>query len=298
MIECVPNVSEGRRADIVDELTSILYAAPGVRLLHRTSDPSHNRSVFTFVGERRPIGDAAFALVEAALARIDLRVHRGEHPRIGAVDVIPFIPLAGSEMRDCIEVARETGARIGEALGVPVYLYEEAATHPERRHLEVIRRGGFEGLSARMKQPEWTPDFGPSAPHPRGGAVAVGARQILVAYNVNLNTDRLDIARDIARVVRASGGGLPFVKALGVRLAHRSVVQVSMNLTNFARTSVADAFARVRDEASKRHVQVLDSEIVGLIPAAALSGTAPEALQLRGFTTDQILEERLKAAGN
>jgi len=296
LIECVPNVSEGRSIEVVDDLAAIVSAAPGVRLLDRTSDPSHNRSVLTFAGDPAAVGAAAYALADGAVRRIDLRRHRGEHPRIGALDVVPFVPLEGTPMAECVRVARDTAARIGAELSVPVYLYEDAALRADRRNLEIIRRGGLEGLASRMDRPEWAPDYGPGRLHPSAGAVVVGARQILIAYNINLATGRLDVAKSIARSVRTSGGGLPFVKALGLTIGHRDggIVQVSMNLTNHLRTSLADVFARVKDEAARYGVEILDSEIVGLAPADAFRGTTPDALHLKGFTSDRILEERLR----
>jgi glutamate formiminotransferase len=230
-----------------------------------------------------------------AVHTIDLRTHRGEHPRIGAVDVVPFIPLGGTTMAECVELAREVGQAIAERLKVPVYLYEEAASRDARRRLEDIRRGQFEGLSSKMTEPEWAPDFGPAAPHPTAGATVVGARRALIAFNVNLATDRLETARRIAAAVRASSGGLPSVKALGLALPDRHIVQVSMNLTNFEQTPIEVVFERVAAEAAKAGVAVLESEIVGLIPEAALSGTTASDLQLRGFSEDRILERRLGA---
>lgn len=294
MIESVPNVSEGRRASIMDEIAATVQRTRGVALLDASGDPSHNRSVFTMAGEARPVSEAIVALTAIAVARIDLRQHRGAHPRIGAVDVIPFIPLDGSTMADCVALAREVGRAIAERFGMPVFLYEEAATRPERRRLEHIRAGQFEGLAAKMRQAEWAPDFGPTTPHPSAGATVVGARQPLIAFNINLDSDRVDIARQIARAVRESSGGLPCVKALGLELAHRGTAQVSMNLTNFARTSIQEVFDAVTREARARGVGVLESELIGLVPAAAMRDTSPEHLRLTGFTSEQILEERLR----
>jgi glutamate formiminotransferase len=224
-----------------------------------------------------------------------MRVHRGVHPRIGAVDVVPFIPLEGATLDDCVAVARRVGARVADEFDLPVYMYEAAATRPERRNLENVRRGQFEGLVAKMALAEWAPDFGPRHLHPTAGAAIVGARHPLIAFNVNLATDRLDIATRIAAVVRQSSGGLPAVKAMGVRLADRGIVQVSMNLTNYQITPVQQAFAAVHAEAARAGIEVVESELIGLIPAAALAGTTPEALRLRGFTADRILENRLAA---
>lgn len=295
LIECVPNVSEGRRLDVVARLAGGLQRVPGVRLLDVSSDPSHNRSVFTIAGDGTAIQAAVVALFEVAVAAIDLRIHRGEHPRIGAVDVVPVVPLEGSTMAECIAIARALGRTVAEQFGVPVFLYAFAATRADRARLEDIRRGQFESLTGKLMRPEWQPDFGPSAPHPTAGAVAIGARRPLIAFNVNLESDRLEVARRIAARVRERGGGLPSVKALGLPLRHRGIVQVSMNLTDHEVTSVGAAFDRVAAEAEREGVGVLDSELVGLIPAAALTGTTPDHLKLRNFSEHQILEVRLRA---
>jgi len=246
VIECVPNISEGRRLEVVASIAEVIEGVPGVRLLDYSSDPSHNRSVFTFAGHGAAVSQAVLAVVERAVAAIDLRTHHGEHPRIGAVDVVPFVPIEGVTMGDCVALAKAVGAAIAERFSVPVYLYEEAATDPARRNLEDIRRGGFEGLSAKMASPGWAPDFGARVPHPSAGATAVGARMPLIAYNVNLATDRLEVARQIAATIRASSGGYPHVKALGLRLEHRGIVQVSINLTNYQQTPIARVFERVK----------------------------------------------------
>ena len=297
LIECVPNVSEGRRADVIDALAEAVTSVEGVRLLDRSSDPTHNRSVFTFAGEADPLQAAVLALFGAAIASIDLRSHAGAHPRLGAVDVVPFIPLSGSTMEGCVALAKATAADVAERFGLPVYLYEEAATSEARRNLADIRRGEFEGLAAKMALQEWAPDFGPLRPHSTAGATVIGARAPLIAFNVNLATDRLEIANAIAVAVRHSSGGLPSVKAMGVALEHRGVAQVSMNLTNFTVTSIARAFDAVKQEAERRGTSVLESEIVGLVPEAALPPSPEESLQLTGFRTDQILERRLAASG-
>jgi glutamate formiminotransferase len=294
LIESVPNVSEGRRRDVIESMARAIRAVNGVRLLDSSSDPSHNRSVFTLVGDRSSVEAAIMALFDRAVADLDLRTHRGEHPRIGVVDVVPFVPLEAATMADCVALARKVGAAVADRFRVPVYLYEEAAADPARRRLEDIRRGGFEGLAARMASPGWAPDFGPSAPHPSAGASAVGARMPLVAYNVNLDTDRLDVAKAIAAAIRESGGGLRFVKALGLRLDARGIVQVSMNLTNYEATPIHRVFDAVKREASRHGVHVLESEIVGLVPSAALSAAAAHDLQLVGFTPDKVLENRLR----
>jgi glutamate formiminotransferase len=295
IIECIPNVSEGRRLDVVALMADAIRLTAGVRLLNHSSDPSHNRSVFTFVGDAAAVEAAALTLFQLAIATIDLRTHRGVHPRIGAVDVVPFVPIADVTMADCVEVARRVGRTAGARFAVPIYLYEEAASQPARRHLETIRRGQFEGLAAKMATAGWEPDFGPIVPHPTAGASVVGARMPLIAYNINLNTDQLDIAKAIAAAVRFSSGGLPFVKAMGVMLAHKGIAQVSMNLTNYEQTPIERVFDAVEREAARQGVAVLESELIGLIPAAALASTTPEHLRLTGFRSDQILENRLRS---
>ena len=293
LIEAVPNVSEGRRRDVIDALAAAVAGVPGATLLDISSDAAHNRTVLTLVGDAASLKIALLELYAAALARIDLRAHSGVHPRIGAVDVAPFVPLDGAGMPACVALAREVGEAVAGRFDLPVFLYEQAARTPDRRRLELIRRGGFENLSARLRRPEWRPDFGPAAPHPTGGATAIGARRLLVAFNVNLNTGDLDVARRIARAVRASDGGLDAVKALGVRTARPDVVQVSMNLVDLERTPLHEAFEAVRGEAARHGVEVRNSEVVGLVPAAALLPAAARALRLDRFTMRGVLEHRL-----
>jgi glutamate formiminotransferase len=280
-IACVPNVSEGRRRAVIDALAAAIGTVPGVSLLDYSADVSHNRSVFTFIGHAAAIEQAVVALYEQAVAGIDLRTHRGVHPRMGAVDVVPFIPIGDETMATCVSVSRRVGAVVSSRFQIPVYLYEESAARPERRNLEAIRRGGFERLAARMALPAWEPDFGPLTPHPTAGASAIGARPPLIAFNVNLATDRVDVASAIARAVRQSSGGLPFVKAMGVHLAERGIVQVSMNLTNYQRTSVRRAFEAVKAEADHRGIGILESEVIGAVPPDAVSESELAALRLR-----------------
>ena len=294
LIESIPNVSEGRRPEVVAAMADAIRAVDGVRLLDHSSDASHNRSVFTMAGDAAGVERAVLALMARAVADIDLRTHRGEHPRLGAVDVVPFVPIEGATMADCVALAKKTGAAIAERFGVPVYLYEEASSNPARKNLEDIRRGEFEGLAAKMATPGWTPDFGPAAPHPSAGAVVVGARMPLIAYNINLATDRLDVARKIAAAIRQSSGGYRFVKAMGIALADRGIVQVSMNLTNYEKTPIFRVFETVKREAARYGVSVLESEIVGLVPSAALAGAAEFYLQLEGFKGEQVLETKLR----
>jgi glutamate formiminotransferase len=295
VIECIPNISEGRRQDVLDACADAIRAA-GVHLLDVKPDANHNRTVYTFAGERNQVQAAVLALYGAALPAIDLRQHSGEHPRLGAVDVVPFVPIEGVTMAECVALAQETGAAIAAQYGVPVFLYEDAAATPARRNLEDIRRGEFEGLAAKMRTPEWRPDFGPAEPHASGGASVVGARMPLIAYNINLATDRLDVAKKIAAAVRQSSGGLRYVKAMGIALADRGIVQVSMNLTNFEKTPVFRVFEIVKREAARYGVGVLESEIIGLIPSAALTASAAWYLQLERFGDEQILETKLRQA--
>ena len=294
VIECVPNVSEGRRSEIVAAMAEKLRGVDGIRLLDYSSDASHNRSVFTFAGDAVGVERAVLALVERAVADIDLRSHRGEHPRMGAVDVVPFVPIEGVTMADCVALARKVGAEIARRFNVPVYLYEEASNNAARKNLEDIRRGEFEGLAAKMASEGWRPDFGPAVPHPSAGATVVGARMPLIAYNINLATDRLDVAKKIAAAIRHSSGGYRFVKAMGILLEERGIVQVSMNLTNYEKTPIFRVFETVKREAERYGVQVLESEIVGLVPSAALNAAAEFYLQIEGFKADQVLENRLR----
>lgn len=296
LIECVPNVSEGRRQDVVGRLADAIRGIRSVRLLDFSSDSSHNRSVFTLVGDASGAEAAILALFERALAEIDLRSHKGEHPRMGAVDVVPFIPIEGVTMADCVALARKVGAAVAERFGIPVYLYEEASNNPARKNLEDIRRGEFEGLTQKMATDGWAPDFGLRAPHPTAGASVVGARMALVAYNINLATDRLDVAKKIAAAIRHSSGGYRFVKAAGFTLKDRGIVQVSMNLTNYEKTPIFRVFETVKREADRYGVRILESEIVGLVPSAALLGAAEYYLQIEGFKTDQVLENKLRQA--
>jgi glutamate formiminotransferase / 5-formyltetrahydrofolate cyclo-ligase len=296
VIECVPNISEGRRGDVVAAIVEAVAATEGVSVLDVSSDTSHNRSVLTLAGDAAPLRAAVLALFGEALRHIDLRQHAGEHPRLGAVDVVPFVPIEGATMETCAELARSTAAAVAERHGVPVYLYEEAATSLARRNLEAIRRGEFEGLAEKMRHPEWAPDYGPTTPHPSAGAAVIGARMPLIAFNINLATDRLDVAKKIASAIRHSSGGLRFVKAMGVALAERGIVQVSMNLTNYEKTPIFRVFELVKREAARYGVTVLESEIVGLVPSAALVGAAEWYLQMAGFTGDQVLEQKLRQA--
>jgi glutamate formiminotransferase / 5-formyltetrahydrofolate cyclo-ligase len=295
VIECVPNVSEGRRQDVLTQLADSLRAVPGMRVLDVQSDPTHNRSVFTLAGDAAAMAAGIPALFEGAIAAIDLKTHRGEHPRMGAVDVTPFIPIDGVTMAECVALAKSVAQDVASRFSLPVYLYEEASANPERKNLEDIRRGEFEGLAAKMAKPGWAPDFGPAAPHPTAGASVIGARMPLIAYNINLNTNRLDVAKKIASAIRMSSGGLRYVKAMGIPLEDRGIVQVSMNLTNYEKTPIFRVFDLVKREAERYGVSILESEIVGLVPAAALRQSVEYYLQLEGFSADQVLENKLRS---
>lgn len=296
IVECVPNFSEGRNVEAIRAIAAAAAAVPGVKVLDLTSDPDHNRSVLTFVGEPAAVRDAAVALVGAALPRIDLRRHRGQHPRLGAVDVIPFIPIRDIDAKECVALAREAGAAIADRFGIPVYLYEDAAASEERRNLSNIRKGEFEGLAEKMKNPEWKPDFGPGAPHETAGAVVVGARMPLIAYNVNLGTADLAVADRIAKSIRHIGGGFRYCKAMAVDLKDRGIVQVSINMTNYKKTPLFRVFECVKSEAARWGVNVVGSEIVGLTPAEALYEAAEFYLRIEKFSPDLVLETKLMKA--
>jgi glutamate formiminotransferase len=293
IIECVPNVSEGRDRGAIEEMAAAVRSVPGLRLLNVSSDGSHKRSVFTFVGDADAVRAGVLALFESALPRIDLRTHRGEHPRMGAVDVVPFIPIRGSTLEGCVALSREVGAEIAQRFGVPVYLYEDSASAEGRRNLADIRKGQYEGFAEKMKDPRWKPDFGPAEPHPSAGVVAVGARAFLIAYNINLGTSDISIAERIAKAIRHQSGGFRYVKAMGVALADRGIVQVSINMTNFKKTPLHRVFECVRSEAARHGVAVVGSEIVGLTPAEALYMAAEHYLRLEGFSAEQVLETKL-----
>jgi glutamate formiminotransferase len=293
IVECVPNFSEGRRPEVLDAIVAAMMSAPDVYLLDREMDEDHNRAVVTIAGSPETIGQAAFKGVEAAMELIDLTKHQGAHPRIGATDVIPFVPVRGVTLEDCVRIARSLGQQIASNLGIPVYLYEAAAMRPDRVQLENIRRGQFEVLRTEMSNnPDRTPDFGVAKIHPSAGATVVGARKPLIAYNINLNAD-VAIAKEIARSVRSSGGGLPCVKAMGLPLKERALAQVSMNLTDYEQTSLATVFDTVRRRAESMGVTIAGSEIVGLIPQKALDQAAEYFLQVNNFRPGLVLENRL-----
>jgi glutamate formiminotransferase len=293
IIECVPNVSEGRDAARVGEIAAAVRAVTGVRLLDVSSDTSHNRSVLTMVGDAAAIRAGVLALFDAAVPRIDLRTHRGEHPRMGAVDVVPFIPIRGASVEECVALSREVGAEVAGRFGIPVYLYEDSASSEARRNLAEIRKGQFEGFAAKMQDPAWKPDYGPAQPHASAGVVAIGARAFLIAYNVNLGTSDIAIADRIARAIRHVGGGFRYCKAMGVALADRGIVQVSINMTNFRKTPLHRVFECVRSEAERHGVAIVGSEIVGMTPADALYAAAEHYLRLERFTPEMVLETKL-----
>lgn len=296
LIECVPNFSEGRRPEIVSRIRDAIAAVNDVHILDVSSDQSHNRTVVTFVVTADSAVEAAFAGIRAAREHIDLTRHQGEHPRMGAADVVPFIPLEGATMEDCIMLARSLGERVGRELEIPVYLYERAATRPDRENLADVRRGEFEGLRDDIgRNPNRRPDYGPERIHPTAGAVAIGARPFLVAYNVYLGDARnVSVAKEVAKAVRGSSGGLRYVKGLGLEVDGQA--QVSMNLVDTERTPVHRAFDMVKMEAESRGVSPTWSEIVGLVPEKALFETAARHLQLRNFTADMVLEHKVRAA--
>ncbi len=292
LVECVPNFSEGRRRDVIDAIADEVRRTAGARLLDVQADESHNRCVLTFVGDLRAVTNAALAAARRAVELIDMTTHRGEHPRLGAVDVIPLVPIAGGTMEECASAARDLGRQIWETLHVPVYFYAEAATRPERRRLPDIRKGEYEGLAQKMADPEWAPDAGDPKPHPTAGAIVVGARRPLIAYNIDLATDDVAVAKKIAKAARESSGGLVNVQAMGV-VSESGRAQVSMNLLDYTTTPVHRAFELVRVEAARYGVEILESEVVGLIPLDAVADAARFYLRLNDFRREQILEAKL-----
>ena len=297
VVECVPNFSEGRDPRVVEGLVEAVESVAGAFVLGTHVDPDHNRSVVTFVAPPERVVEAAVRLVARAAQLIDLSKHAGQHPRMGACDVLPFVPVRGLSVEECVALAHAAGRRIWDELNIPVYFYESAALRPERRNLADVRRGGFELLREQIAAfPERAPDVGEPRVHPTAGACIVGVRPLLIAYNVTLKTGDLSVAKRIARAVRERDGGLLHLKALGFELASRGVVQVSMNLTSYERTNLHHAFEAVRREAEREGVEVLASEIVGLVPQAALDAAAAHFLRLENYTADVVLENRIAAA--
>lgn len=293
IMECVPNFSEGRDLQKIEKIVESFRTKAGVKLLDYSNDEDHNRLVVTVVGEPEALKDAVVEAIGQAVELIDLNCHTGQHPRMGAVDVVPFIPIKGCTMDEAVALSKEVARLVAASYHLPVFLYEKSASASHRENLAAIRKGEFEGMAEKIKQPEWKPDFGPDERHPTAGTVAIGARMPLVAYNVNLGTDKLEIATDIAKKIRFIGGGLRFCKAMGVELKERGIVQVSINMTDYTRTALYRAFELVRIEARRYGVAVVGSEIIGLVPMEALIDTASYYLGLEGFSMNQVLEARI-----
>ena len=292
-MECVPNFSEGRDLQKIDEIVSPFRAKAGVKLLDYSNDEDHNRLVVTVVGEPEPLRDAVLEAIGVAVELIDLNHHQGQHPRMGAVDVVPFIPIRNVTMEEAVALSKEVGKEVAKRYNLPVFLYEKSASAPHRENLAAVRKGEFEGMAEKIKQPEWHPDFGLAERHPTAGTVAIGARMPLVAYNINLNTPSLEIAHDIAKKIRFIGGGLRYCKAMGVELKDRGITQVSINMTDYTRTALYRAFELVRVEARRYGVSIVGSEIIGLVPMEALIDTASYYLGLENFSMEQVLEARM-----
>ena len=293
IMECVPNFSEGRDLQKIDKIVAPFRGKQGVKLLDYSNDEDHNRLVVTVVGEPEPLRDAVLEAIGVAVELIDLNHHQGQHPRMGAVDVVPFIPIRNVTMEEAVALSKEVGKEVAKRYNLPVFLYEKSASAPHRENLAAVRKGEFEGMAEKIKQPEWHPDFGLAERHPTAGTVAIGARMPLVAYNINLNTPSLEIAHDIAKKIRFIGGGLRYCKAMGVELKDRGITQVSINMTDYTRTALYRAFELVRVEARRYGVSIVGSEIIGLVPMEALIHTASYYLGLENFSMEQVLEARM-----
>lgn len=293
IVACIPNVSEGQDRRLVERFADAIRSVAEVRLADVHMDPDHHRSVFSFLGAPQAVERAALALAEAIFIAVDMRAHRGVHPRIGALDVLPFVPIRGITMGETVVLARRVGRTLAERFDLPVYFYGDAAQRPERQRLAKIRRGEYEGLAEKLTAPAWYPDAGPARFNPRSGAAAVGARETLVAFNIWLDSNDLEAARAIASALRESSGGLPGVQAMGVRLASRGIVQVSMNLLDYRRTSIPRVFDLAQSEATRRGVAVARSELVGLAPLEAFAGRSPESVGLSDFTPAKFLDTYL-----
>ena len=293
IMECVPNFSEGRDLQKIDKIVAPFRGKQGVKLLDYSNDEDHNRLVVTVVGEPEPLRDAVLEAIGVAVELIDLNHHQGQHPRMGAVDVVPFIPIRNVTMEEAVALSKELGKEVAKRYNLPVFLYEKSASAPHRENLAAVRKGEFEGMAEKIKQPEWHPDFGLAERHPTAGTVAIGARMPLVAYNINLNTPSLEIAHDIAKKIRFIGGGLRYCKAMGVELKDRGITQVSINMTDYTRTALYRAFELVRVEARRYGVSIVGSEIIGLVPMEALIDTASYYLGLENFSMEQVLEARM-----
>ena len=293
IMECVPNFSEGRDLQKIDQIVAPFRARAGVKLLDYSNDEDHNRLVVTVVGEPEPLREAVIEAIGVAVKLIDLNHHQGQHPRMGAVDVVPFSPIKGVTMEEAIALSREVGEEVARRYQLPVFLYEKSATAPHRENLAAIRKGEFEGMAEKIHQPEWHPDYGPAERHPTAGTVAIGARMPLVAYNINLSPPSLEMAHDSAKKIRCSGGGLRYCKAMGVELKDRGITQVSINMTDYTRTALYRAFELVRIEARRYGVSIVGSEIIGLVPMEALIDTASYYLGLENFSMQQVLAARI-----
>ncbi len=293
IIECVPNFSEGRDLGKIEKIIDPFRGKEGVKLLDYQRDEDHNRLVVTVVGEPGAIVDAVLDAMGVAIGLIDMRTHEGQHPRMGAIDVVPFVPIRNVEMSDAIELSKEVARNAAKKYSLPIFLYEESATSPERKNLASVRKGQFEGMPEKLKTPEWKPDFGPDKIHPTAGITAIGARMPLIAFNVNLSTNDFAIANRIAKSVRFSCGGLPYCKAIGVELKDRGLVQVSMNMTDYTKTALSMVFERIKVEAKRCGVNIVGSEIIGLVPMEAMIDTAVNYLGVEGFSLEQVLESRI-----
>ena len=293
IMECVPNFSEGRDLQKIDKIVAPFRGKQGVKLLDYSNDEDHNRLVVTVVGEPEPLRDAVLEAIGVAVELIDLNHHQGQHPRMGAVDVVPFTPIRNVTMEEAVALSKEVGKEVAKRYNLPVFLYEKSASAPHRENLAAVRKGEFEGMAEKIKQPEWHPAFGLAERHPTAGTVAIGARMPLVAYNINLNTPSLEIAHDIAKKIRFIGGGLRYCKAMGVELKDRGITQVSINMTDYTRTALYRAFELVRVEARRYGVSIVGSEIIGLVPMEALIDTASYYLGLENFSMEQVLEARM-----
>lgn len=293
IVECVPNFSEGRDLEKIEKIVTPFRGKEGVKLLNYEADKDYNRVVVTIIGEPEAVKQAVVEAVGVASTLIDLNYHEGQHARMGATDVVPFIPIKNISMNECIKLAQETGAMIAEQWKIPVFLYENAATRPERQNLADIRKGQFEGMAEKLKNPEWAPDFGDPVIHPTAGVTGVAARMPLVAYNIDLDTDNIEIANKIAKCIRYSNGGFRYVKAGGVSIAERGITQVTMNITDYTKTSMYRVYETVKMEAKRYGVNVIGSEIVGLVPVEALIDTAAYYLGLYNFSTDKVIEANL-----
>lgn len=292
IVQCVPNFSAGRDLQIVEEVVSCLKNKPGFKLISYEPDPNYNRTVVTLIGDPYAISDAIIEMVGATTRLIDLNHHQGEHPRMGAIDVIPFVPIANIKMKECVKIATALGKAIYEKYNIPIYLYEEAATNPKHVNLADVRRGEFEGLDKKMTDPDFFPDFG-TVKHPTAGATAVGAREPLIAYNINLNTQDMRIAENIAKAIRHSNGGFRYIKAGAANIPDKGIVQVTMNITNYKKTAIYRVFETVKMEAKRYGVEVLGSEIIGLTPLAAIYESLTYYLGLTDFSKDKIIESHL-----